>query len=195
MAGGFWSGLFGGAASGASDFYDDYGVSADDYNIGPVIDNDTYGSYLDTGDTSGFQTYGEYFDEFPIEEEDQGPDWWDRNKGDVFSAAFSTASKAGMAYLSNEQKKEATKESREYAEKLRAEQLKEARENKAFELRLAALKQLYGGGSGGGGGGSSAAANAAILNTFNQQSQLKQRSISDAAASLSQAYGLGGQSR
>ena len=189
---GFWgsvfSGAWGEAANGIGDMFssDDAGA-----NIGPIADGGGYGDFLDEGDTSAFSDFN--IDVAPTDSEDS---WWDKNKGDVYSGAFSTASKAGLSYLTSKRAQDAQERGVERQDQIRAEDLQRNREDKAFELRLAALKQLYSGGSGGsGGGGSNAASNAAILNTFNQGTKNKQTSIADAASQLGQAYSLGGKSR
>lgn len=71
------------------------------------------------------------------------------------------------------------------------QQRQDAKEAQALELRLAALKALYGGGSGGGGGVDRRLTDAQRIAAVQNQGTLEQNAIASALSSLQSAYGLG----
>lgn len=119
--------------------------------------------------------------------------WYDfLSDGDFWSGAVSGLAQAGVGLLSSRQQQSSQERAWEREDELREQQLAEARENQAFEYRLAALKALHGGG--GGGGASTRMTDAQRISAMQNQAELKQRSIADMMNVLQNAYSLGGRS-
>lgn len=113
------------------------------------------------------------------------------NWGDILSSAFSATVSGVGNYLANEQQQDLLNQQYAREDEIRAQDLAQARENQALELRLAALKAMYGSGGGGGSGPFTGITDAQKVGAMQAQGELKQQSIQNALQSLQAAYQLG----
>lgn len=117
--------------------------------------------------------------------DDSGFNW-----GDILSSAFSATVSGVGNYLANEQQQDLLNQQYAREDEIRAQDLAQAREKQALELRLAALKAMYGSG-GGGSGPFTGITDAQKVGAMQAQGELKQQSIQNALQSLQAAYQLG----
>lgn len=113
------------------------------------------------------------------------------SSGDFLSSAFGTIATTAAGILGAERQQDQldaqyAREDERYAQELAA-----AREKTALELRLQALKALYGGGGGGGGGPFTGITQAQKVAAVQGQGELQQTAVRDALTGMQNAYGLG----